>query len=111
LLQWETDEQVGHDTRNGRSSSAEYAATTETGVRPNNETLFLLKLLAYEILHVGHTLMEKATHEGWSLRRFRERVLRTASRVVCHGRRLIFVITQALMALLPQNLKTEDLKG
>jgi hypothetical protein len=69
-------------------------ATTETGVRPNNETLFLLNLLAYEILHVGRTLMEKATHQGWSLRRFRERVLRVASRVICHGRRLTFVIAQ-----------------
>lgn len=72
--------------------------TTETGVRPNNETLFLLNLLAYEILHVGHTLMEKTTHQGWSLRRFRERVLRTASRVICHGRRLTFVITQSAAA-------------
>ncbi len=70
-------------------------AATETGVRPNNETLFLLNLLAYEILHVGRTLMEKATREGWSLRRFRERVLRTASRVICHGRRLTFVISQS----------------
>ena len=26
---------------------------TDTGVRPNNETLFLLNLLAYEILHMG----------------------------------------------------------
>ena len=31
---------------------------------------------------------------GWSLRRFRERVLRVASRGVASGRRLIFVISQ-----------------
>ena len=70
-------------------------ASTDTGVRPNNETLFLLNLLAYEILHMGRTLMEKATREGWSLRRFRERILRVASRVICHGRRLTFVIAQS----------------
>ena len=32
---------------------------------------------------------------GWSLRRFRERILRVASRVICHGRRLTFVIAQS----------------
>jgi hypothetical protein len=78
-----------------RGMAAEPPASTETGVRPNNETLFLLNLLAYEVLHVGRTLMEKATHQGWSLRRFRERVLRVASRVICHGRRLTFVIAQS----------------
>ena len=38
--------------------------------------------------------MEQATGTGWSLRRLRERVLRVASRVVRHGRRLTFVIAQ-----------------
>jgi hypothetical protein len=69
--------------------------STDTGVRANNETLLLLNLLAYEILHMGRTLMEKATREGWSLRRFRERILRVASRVIRHGRRLTFVIAQS----------------
>ena len=72
--------------------------TTDSGVRPHNETLLLLNMLAYEILHMGRSLMEKATKEGWSLRRFRERVLRAASRVVCHGRRLTFVIAQSAAA-------------
>ena len=49
-------------------------ATTEAGVRPHNEVLFLLNLLGYEILHLGRVLMEQATRRGWSLRRFRERV-------------------------------------
>ena len=70
-------------------------ARTETGVRPQNEALFLLNLLAYGILHLGRVLMEQATRRGWSLRRFQERVLRVASRVVCHGRRLIFVVSEA----------------
>ncbi|HIP53527.1 MAG TPA: hypothetical protein EYH03_05900 [Chromatiales bacterium] len=72
--------------------------TTDTGVRPQNETLLLLNMLAYEILHMGRSLMEKATKEGWSLRRFRERVLRAAGRVVCHGRCLTFVIAQSAAA-------------
>ncbi len=51
----------------------------EAGVRPHNEVLFLLNLLGYGILHPGRVLMERATRRGWSLRRFRERVLRVAS--------------------------------
>ena len=64
----------------------------EPGVRPQNETLLLLNLLAYEVLHAGRCVMEQATGTGWSLRRLRERVLRVASRVVRHGRRLTFTI-------------------
>ena len=62
----------------------------EAGVRAQNETLLLLNLLAYEVLHAGRCVMEQATGTGWSLRRLRERVLRVASRVVRHGRRLTF---------------------
>ena len=66
----------------------------EAGVRAQNETLLLLNLLAYEVLPAGRCVMEQATGTGWSLRRLRERVLRVASRVVRHGRRLTFVIAQ-----------------
>ena len=66
----------------------------EAGVRAQNETLLLLNLLAYELLHAGRCVMEQTTGTGWSLRRLRERVLRVASRVVRHGRRLTFVIAQ-----------------
>ena len=69
-------------------------ALTETGVRPHNEARFLLNLLAYGILHLGRVLMEQATRRGWSLRRFHERVLRVASRVLRQGRRLIFVVSR-----------------
>ena len=49
-------------------------ATTEpeeAGVRAQNETLLLLNLLAYEVLHAGRCVMERATGIGWSLRRLR----------------------------------------
>ena len=75
-------------------SEAKPEARTQAGVRPHNEVRFLLNLLAYEILHLGRVLMEQATRRGWSLRRFHERVLRVASRVIRQGRRLIFVISQ-----------------
>lgn len=57
-----------------------------------NEVRLLLDALAYNVLHVGRVLIEKATGEGWSLRRLRERVLRVAARVLVHGRRATLVI-------------------
>jgi hypothetical protein len=58
----------------------------------HNEVILLLNALAYNIAHAGRVLMEIATGEGWSLRRFRERVLRVAARVVVHGRRAILIL-------------------
>lgn len=68
------------------------ALLTTTGVYRNNETLFLMHLLAYQVLHTGRCVMEKTTGQGWSLRRFRERLLRAAARVVKQARRLTFIV-------------------
>ena len=65
---------------------------TATGVYRNNETLFLMHLLAYQILHTGRCVMEQVTGQGWSLRRFRDRLLRAAARVVKQARRLTFIV-------------------
>jgi len=43
-----------------------------------NEVL-LLNALPYNVMHAARMLTEKATGEGWSLARFRERVLRAAA--------------------------------
>ena len=59
-----------------------------------NEVILLLNALAYNIAHAGRVLMETATGEGWSLRRFRERVLRVAARVVVHSRRAILILSE-----------------
>ncbi len=40
-------------------------------------------------------VIEAATREGWSLRRFRERVLRAVARVVVSGRRVTMIIGEA----------------
>jgi hypothetical protein len=60
-----------------------------------NEALLLLHLLAYETLHTGRCLMESATATGWSLRRFRERVLRVGTRISLHARRATLIIGEA----------------
>ena len=64
-----------------------------------NEARLLLNLLAYEAVHTGRALMEAVTREGWSLRRFRERVLRTAARVTVSGRRVTMIIGEAAAKL------------
>ena len=57
-----------------------------------NEALLLLNALAYNLAHAARVLMERATGEGWSLQRFRERVLRVAGRLLLHGRRATLVL-------------------
>lgn len=59
-----------------------------------NHALLVLDALAYNLLHVGRTLMQKATGQGWSLRRFRERVLRAATRVLIHANRAVIVVAR-----------------
>ena len=61
----------------------------------HNEVVLLLNILAYEVAHAGRCLMEAATKQGWSLRRFRERVLRAAARVIVSGRRVTMIIGEA----------------
>ena len=41
-------------------------ARSETGIRPENEALFLLNLLAYGILYLGPVLIEPATRREFS---------------------------------------------
>ena len=74
------------------SSRARWPRTTDAFAR--NEALLLLHLLAYEVLHSGRCVMEKVTRTGWSLRRFRERVLKVGARVVLHARRATLVISE-----------------
>ena len=65
------------------------------GVHPHNETLFLFNLLAYQVVHAGRCLVEEGTRKGWSIRRFRERFLLAASRVVRRSRYVYFVISSS----------------
>ena len=60
-----------------------------------NEVLLLLNVLAYNVVHAARVMLETATAEGWSMKRFRERVLRVAARVLVHGRRAVLVVAQS----------------
>ena len=65
----------------------------------HNEVILLVNALAYNVAHVVRTMVEAATHEGWSLQRVRERVLRVACRVLVHGRRVVLVINKVAASL------------
>jgi len=79
------------------ASRARWPHTSDAFAR--NEGLLLLQLLAYEVLHTGRCLMTKVTRTGWSLRRFRERVLKVGARVVLHARRVTLVISETAAPL------------
>jgi hypothetical protein len=70
------------------------ALPTSLDAVARNEALLLLHLMAYELMHAGRRMMEIATGTGWSLRRFRERVLRLGGRVLIHARRITLVIAE-----------------
>lgn len=59
-----------------------------------NEAIMLLNALAYNLMHAGRRLLERATRQGWSLRRLRERVLRVAVRVLAHANRAVIVVAR-----------------
>ena len=65
----------------------------------HNEVLLLLNALAYNLAHTLRALLVNETRQGWSLRRFRERVLRVPARMLLHGRRAVLVVTHAATPL------------
>lgn len=64
-----------------------------------NEALLLLYALSYNLLNTARRLMEKATGEGWSLRRFREQVLKTAVHFTLSSRQIWAWITRSAAEL------------
>jgi hypothetical protein len=70
------------------------ALPTSLDAVARNQARLLLQLMAYELMHAGRRMMEIATGTGWSLRRFRERVLRLGGRVLIHARRITLVIAE-----------------
>jgi hypothetical protein len=60
----------------------------------HNQVRLLLNALAYNLVHATRALLEDSTGEGWSLLRVRQRVLKVASRLLVHSRRVILVIGQ-----------------
>ena len=65
----------------------------------HNEAILLLHALAYNLAHAGRLLMERATRQGWSLKKFQERVLKAPTRFLLHERRANMVLGLATAKL------------
>ena len=76
-------------------TKAEVETKAEAEAFARNEALLLLNLLAYGLMHAGRRCMETATRTGWSLRRYRERVLSIGARITIHARRAILIVAQS----------------
>jgi hypothetical protein len=60
----------------------------------HNQVRLLLNALAYNLVNATRALLTDSTGEGWSLLRVRQRVLKVASRLLVHSRRVILVLGQ-----------------
>ena len=58
-----------------------------------NEVQVLFNAIAYNVAHAGRVLMARATGEGWSLSRFRERVLLAGGVLTTHANGIKMVIS------------------
>jgi hypothetical protein len=57
-----------------------------------NEALLLLHALAFNLANVGREGLEHTTRSGWTIRSFREHLLKTPARVLLHARRAVVVL-------------------
>ncbi|MBK5935427.1 IS1380 family transposase, partial [Halorhodospira halophila] len=65
---------------------------TEEQAFARSQALLALRALAYQLLHVLRDSLERGTGDGWSLRRLREQVLKSAVRVQRHARRVHVIL-------------------
>ena len=69
-------------------SSTDRGASTVQQVMARNTVNLLLSLYAYQVLHGLRRLLESQTHQGWSLARMREQILKVAATLSLHARRV-----------------------
>ncbi|MGP3621593.1 transposase [Pseudomonas aeruginosa] len=83
------------DTLNVHLSSTCRGASTVQQVMGRNQVSLLLSLYAYQMLHSLRALMERVTQKGWSIRKVREQILKTAATVAVHARKIAVHIGQS----------------
>jgi len=64
-----------------------------------NDTPLLLNALAYNLLHVQRTLLERRSRRGWSLQAGGQWVLHEPARVLLHAHRVQVVLSDAATRL------------
>ena len=60
-----------------------------------NETSLILSALAYNLMNAIRKTAEAGTHEGWSIRRTREQVLKVGAQVLLHARAVTIAIPES----------------
>lgn len=73
----------------GRTPRKRYAARDAFAC---NEALLVLHALAFNLANIGRAGLQQATGQGWTIRSFREHVLKTPARVPLHARRAVVII-------------------
>ncbi len=86
-------------------SSTDRGDSTVQDVMARNEVSLLLSLYAYQVLHGLRRLLESRTHQGWSLMRMREQVLKVAATLSLHARRITVHLGDAADKWWPTLLK------
>jgi hypothetical protein len=86
-------------------SSTDRGGSTVQDVMARNEVSLLLSLYAYQVLHGLRRLLESRTHQGWSLMRMREQVLKVAATLSLHARRITVDLGDAADKWWPTLLK------
>lgn len=82
-------------TLNVHLSSTCWGASTVQQVMARNQVNLLLSLYSYQLMHALRFLLERQSCTGWSIRRLREQVLKTAATVAVHARRIIVHLSQS----------------
>lgn len=82
--------------------------TQSVDVFAMNETRLLLNALAYNLLHVQRTLLERQTRRGWSVQALCQWVLHQPARVLLHARQVTVVLPEAARRLWGHLSKTLD---
>src|SRR3546814_9499644 len=96
------------DTLNVHLSSTCRGASTVQQVMGRNQVSLLLSLYAYQMLHSLRALMERVTQKGWSIRKVREQILKTAATVAVHARKIAVHIGQSGGKWWPSLLRSEE---
>lgn len=76
------------DTLNVHLSSTCRGASLVQDVMGRNQVSLLLSLYAYQLMHSLRGLAEGITQQGWSLRKVREQILKSAVIVTVHARKI-----------------------
>lgn len=93
------------DTLNVHLSSTCRGASTVQQVMGRNQVSLLLSLYAYQMMHSLRALTEGITQQGWSLRKVREQILKTAAIVTVHARQVTIQLGLSASKWWPSLLK------